>query len=71
MDYIMMEFPFLEMFDGLINDKISKKGNVDGLHNPSNISKKSNFCRLINGEFSKKGNFDGLYNDGISKKGNF
>ena len=53
----MIEFPFLEnfdglhndgisffgKFDGLINDEISKKGNVDGLHNLSNFPKKANF----------------------------
>jgi len=43
MDYIMMEFPFLEIFDGLISDKISKKGNVDRLHNPSKFPKKAIF----------------------------
>jgi len=46
----------LEIFDGLINDKIFKKGNVDKLHNLSKFPKKGNFVGLINGEFSKKGN---------------
>ena len=46
----------MEIFDGLINDKIFKKGNVDKLHNLSKFPKKGNFVGLINGEFSKKGN---------------
>jgi len=39
----MIEFPFLENFDGLINDEISKKENVDRLHNPSKYLKKAIF----------------------------
>ena len=34
---------FFGKFDGLINDKISKKGNVDRLHNPSKFPKKAIF----------------------------
>ena len=37
---------FFGKFNRLINDEISKKGNVDKLYNPSNRSKKGNFVFL-------------------------